>query len=93
MSRAWQTKTRTRHPTLHDLNGNRIAEYDFDPVTVTVTVTVTTTLLRKYIWMNGLLSIGVQFCPLCAEVWFGTIVLVAEVGRDQSAEASIIVAL
>ena len=34
--------------TVHDLDGNRIAEYDYDPTTQV------STLLREYIWMNGL---------------------------------------
>ncbi len=34
--------------TVHDLDDNRIAEYDFDPTTQV------STLLREYIWMNGL---------------------------------------
>jgi YD repeat-containing protein len=33
---------------LHDLDGNRIAEYDYNPTTQI------STLLREYIWMNGL---------------------------------------
>ena len=34
--------------TIHDLDGNRIAEYDYNPTTQV------STLLREYIWMNGL---------------------------------------
>lgn len=33
---------------IHDPDGNRIAEYDYDPVTAT------STLLREYIWFDGL---------------------------------------
>ena len=32
---------------VHDGDGNRIAEYEFDPVNLT------STLLREYVWMNG----------------------------------------
>lgn len=32
---------------IHDLDGNRIAEYDYDAGTGT------STLIREYIWMNG----------------------------------------
>ena len=32
---------------VHDLDGNRLAEYDYDPTTQT------TTLLREYIWLDG----------------------------------------
>ena len=32
---------------VHDADGNRIAEYDYDPLTLT------STLLREYVWMNG----------------------------------------
>ena len=32
---------------VHDFDGNRITEYDFDPLTST------STLLREYIWRGG----------------------------------------
>ena len=32
---------------VHDLDGNRIAEYDYDDVALT------SSLIREYVWMNG----------------------------------------
>jgi hypothetical protein len=32
---------------VHDMDGNRIAEYDYDPVAQS------STLIRQYIWMEG----------------------------------------
>ena len=33
---------------VHDADGNRIAEYDYDPIAQS------STLLREYVWMNGM---------------------------------------
>ena len=32
---------------IHDADGNRIAEYDYDPLTLT------STLLREYVWIKA----------------------------------------
>ena len=39
---------------VHDIDGNRIAEYDFDPVAQTAT------LIREYVWLDGALVAVVE---------------------------------